>query len=89
MKISLNQQIEEIERELGQRERVYPRLVATGKLKRTIAGYQVERMQAAKSTLEWLRDNEDKIKAALTKPAALLLCLFLSGCAHANCFGGG
>lgn len=32
--ISLNQQIEELKRELGQRSRVYPRLVAQKKMDR-------------------------------------------------------
>lgn len=70
MAFSLNQQIEEVERELDQRSRVYPRLISTGKLRQSIADYQVGRMEAVKRTLEWLRDNETAIKATLGKDAA-------------------
>lgn len=61
-KISLNQQIEEVERELAMRARVYPGLVSRSKLSQSIADYHVARMRAVKATLEWLRDNETEIK---------------------------
>jgi hypothetical protein len=61
--ISINQQIEEVQRELGQRERVYPRLVASGKLKASHADYQVQRMQAVLKTLQWVQANRDKLHA--------------------------
>lgn len=64
-KISLNQQIEEIERELKMRRSVYPRWVSAGKLRRGEAEYQIARMEAAKATLEWMRDNETAIRAAV------------------------
>lgn len=64
-KISLGQQIEEVERELGYRERVYPRLMAKGTLKPSYAEYQTQRMQAVLATLKWLQANESKIKALL------------------------
>lgn len=63
VKISIGQQIEEVRRELDQRARVYPRLIDMKKLKRTHADYQTARLEAVLRTLEWLRDNQDKIKA--------------------------
>ena len=50
--ITLNEQIDEIKRELKQRERVYPRMIAQGKLRQAIAEYQMARMQAALATVE-------------------------------------
>ena len=68
MKISINQQIDEIDRELGQRASVYPRLVAAGKLRQSVADYQVERLKAAKRTLEFVRDHAEEIKRAVGAP---------------------
>lgn len=64
-KVSLNQQIDEIDRELAQRRDVYPRLVATGKLRESIAAYQTKRLEAARDTLAWLAKNELLIKQRL------------------------
>ena len=36
----------------------YPRWVARGKLRQSIADYQVRRLEAVKATLECVRDNE-------------------------------
>lgn len=63
--ISLNQQIEEVVRELDQRSRVYPRLVSKGGARQSVLDYQVARMQAVLKTLRWLRDNEAKVRAAV------------------------
>ena len=65
MKISLRQQIEEIDRELEQRSRVYPRLVSSGGMRQSIADYQVARLQAARDTLAWLFEHEALIKQRL------------------------
>jgi hypothetical protein len=65
LKISIDQQIEEIERELDERSRVYPRLIAKGTLRKSVAEYHVERMKATLATLMWLRDNELLIKQRL------------------------
>lgn len=70
MSVSLNQQIEEVDRELAQRARVYPRLVGQGKLRQSVADYHVKRMQAVKATLEWLRDNEAAVRAAVGRDKA-------------------
>ena len=61
-KISLSQQIDEIDRELKQRAKVYPRLAATAKLQGSVAEYQVARLKAARDTLAWLAENERAIK---------------------------
>lgn len=69
MTISLNQQIEEVQRELDQRAKVYPRLNAKGTLPRHIGDYQVQRLQAVRTTLQWLKENEKLIKSLLAKVA--------------------
>lgn len=61
-KFSLAQQIEEIDRELDQRRQVYPRLVAKGTLRQSLADYQIGRLEAARASLKWLQDNELTIK---------------------------
>jgi hypothetical protein len=48
-------------RELKQRANVG----ASRKLRQSIADYQVQRMQAVKATLEWLRDNETEVAALI------------------------
>lgn len=63
MKISLNQQIEEVERELQHRRSVYPRLVSSGKMRASVAEYHTARMQAVLKTLMWLANNEADIRA--------------------------
>jgi hypothetical protein len=65
MTISLNQQIDEVKRELKMRADVYPRQVNSGKLRQSLADYQIERMQAVLKTLEWLQANEHKIKMVI------------------------
>jgi hypothetical protein len=69
-KISLNEQIDEVVRELAKRATVYPRAVQIGKMRQSIADYQVARMTAVLNTLRWFRDNEEKIKATLGKQPA-------------------
>jgi hypothetical protein len=55
---SLAQQIEEVEREIAMRERVYPHQVRSGKLRQSIADYQMNRMLAVLETLRRLQDGE-------------------------------
>lgn len=55
--IDLDAQIREVARELGQREVVYPRLIATGKLRRSRAELQLAAMQAVLATLKALRET--------------------------------
>lgn len=63
MKISIAQQIEEVERELSFRRGVYPGLVIKGSLRQSVADYHMDRMRAALETLKWVRDNADTIKS--------------------------
>lgn len=53
--IPLEDQIAEIERELKQRDRVYPRLIEQGRLRGEVADLQSRRMLAALETLKGLR----------------------------------
>lgn len=62
MKISLDQQIAEIDRELRMRDEVYPGLVARRKLRQAEADLHVARLRAVRDTLAWVRENEDTIK---------------------------
>jgi hypothetical protein len=65
VKISLTAQIAEIDRELLQRREVYPRLVATRKLRESHAKFQTDRMEAVRATLQWLHENEMLIRQRL------------------------
>ncbi len=47
----LRAQIKEVEREIAQRERVYPRWVANGNLKKATADRQITTMRAVLHTL--------------------------------------
>ncbi len=48
---TLRDQIACVERELGLRERVYPRWIEAGKLKKTTARIELQRMRAVLDTL--------------------------------------
>ena len=48
---SLEAQIEEVEREIEMRKRVYPRMIVARSLKQGQADYYVARMQAVHTTL--------------------------------------
>lgn len=65
MKISLAQQIEEIERELAQRAAVYPRLVAKRAMRQSVADYQIVRLAKVRDTLRWLQEHERTIRQRL------------------------
>jgi hypothetical protein len=56
--ISLNQQIEEVKREIDMRKRVYPNLVRNGKMRQAEADYHAQRMEAVLDTLQALRSGE-------------------------------
>jgi hypothetical protein len=68
MKFSIAQQIEEVAREIKLRDDVYARQVRQGAMRQSIADFHLGRMQAALATLQWVRDNEAAIKAAVKKP---------------------
>ncbi len=56
--ISLAQQIEEVERELGLRKGVYARAVASGKMRQSVADYHMQRLRAVLETLQRLQAIE-------------------------------
>lgn len=65
-KVSLTAQIAEVDRELGERKRVYERLVAQRKLRQSHADYQMSLLEAVRATLLWLQENEPLIKQRLS-----------------------
>jgi len=68
-KISINAQIEEVDRELGLRRNVYELEVARGKMRKSVADLHLERMRAVRATLAWLQANEALIKRRLANDA--------------------
>jgi hypothetical protein len=57
MKISLRAQLEEVDRELKLRKRVYAHQIYTGKMRVSVAEYHMLRLRAVKRTLERLIDG--------------------------------
>lgn len=70
MKISLQHQIKEVEREIALRKSVYPGFVARKKMRQGEADEHLERMQAVLVTLQWLGENEVAIKELLAAAKA-------------------
>jgi len=68
--VPLQQQIDEINRELAMRTNVYPHLVASGKLTSLQAIRQNEGLMGALATLQWLQKHETEIKGRLAKQPA-------------------
>lgn len=58
-KFSLQAQLEEVDRELALRKRVYPHQVSTGKMRQSIADFHMDRMEAVRLTLEELIDKRE------------------------------
>lgn len=65
-KVSIDAQIAEIDYELAQRASVYPRIAASNPQKARENELHVQRMQAVRVTLVWLRDNEAKIRQRMS-----------------------
>lgn len=61
-KVSIDDQIAEVEREIRQRIRRYPEVVAKGQLKEETAARKLWQLQAAAASLRFLRDNADWIR---------------------------
>lgn len=61
-RFSLGQQVDELERELEQRAKVYPLLIAKKKLGASLADFQTQRLEAALRTLCWLNRHERLIR---------------------------
>lgn len=60
---TLDQQIQSVAREIKMRERVYPRWVASGKMKRENADYELECMKAILATLIGLQASQGFMQA--------------------------
>jgi hypothetical protein len=60
---SLQAQISEVERELEQRSRVYPRLVAKRSMKEAEARIHTERMEDVLATLRFLESHREQFLA--------------------------
>ena len=59
MKVSLDQQIEEVDRELALRRDVYEIAVSKGKMRRAVADYHMNRMKAVRATLDMRQAVQD------------------------------
>lgn len=64
-KISLNAQIEEVQYELSQRERVYPRLVLNRTARQGECDLHVKRMEAVRDTLLLFQRFEKQVRELL------------------------
>ena len=64
-RVSLNQQIQELDRELAARRMDPARFRKMFGLRESEAEYFIERLDAARNTLLWLQRHEDQIRAAL------------------------
>ena len=64
-KVSLAQQIEEVDYELAYRAKVYPRIASKEPARKSELEYHEARMRAARASLQWLLDNERTIKQQL------------------------
>jgi hypothetical protein len=62
---TLTAQIQEVERELAMRRRVYPGLVSQRRMRQGEADEHLLRLECVLETLRWLDANRDRIKAAL------------------------
>lgn len=63
MTVPLAEQIVEVEKEVRDRARRYPAMVAKGRLKPETADAKLAAMRAVQSTLHWLERNDGWIKA--------------------------
>lgn len=62
---SLTRQIQEVDRELALRAKVYPNQVASGRMRQAEEDYHVESLKAVRETLRWLQENEATVRAAV------------------------
>lgn len=59
---TIDAQIEEVEREIETRIRVYGRWVESGKMRQSIADFHLDRMRAVLRTLKWVRHHAEKLR---------------------------
>ncbi len=69
-KISLISQIAEINREIGERERAFPRLVREGRMKEEERVMLMDRAFAIRATLMFCKENEADIRAWMAERKA-------------------
>ncbi|MFB2553373.1 hypothetical protein [Ensifer soli] len=69
-KISIIGQIAEVDRELQDRLRRYPRLVREGKMREEERVMLMDRMEAVRATLMFCRENEADIRAFIAAKKA-------------------
>ena len=66
-KVSLDEQIACVRREVAMRERCYPQWGAGNPQKAAYYALELARMEAVLRTLEWLQGNKDSVLAALCR----------------------
>lgn len=64
-RISIDQQVAEVQREIALRRKVYPDLVRAGKLRQGEADLCLNRMEAVLNTLTYMREHRETILAAV------------------------
>lgn len=63
--LSLRGQIDCVRRELRQRQQVYARLVASGRMKSAAADYEIASMERVLRTLQWVERHEPILRQAV------------------------
>lgn len=66
-KLSIHEQIAEVERELSERESVYPKMIVSGMMTRAKADKHITAMRAVRESLAWIRENEAAIREVVRK----------------------
>lgn len=64
-RVSLHAQIEELEYEIKMRRQVYPKLDYKEPRKASERALHLARMTAALRTLQWVKANEEKVRALI------------------------
>ena len=65
MAVTLENQIRCVQREIGLRERVYPKWVRDGKMKERVAQYEIEAMKAVLATLLDIEKGFTQLNSAM------------------------
>lgn len=71
VRVSLQQQIDEVRREIAMRERVYPGQVTRGKMRQSEAAFALDRMRAVLRTLEFLQTHREAVISTLGEETGL------------------
>lgn len=70
MKVSLIGQIAEIDREIALRQRVYPEQMRKGKMRQAEAELLMQRIQAVRASLTFLKEHENDIRTMIAAKKA-------------------